>query len=168
MDADDYKTEMVCGMSEAWKLAQAQVRKAQSRQKTQHDQKCNSTFYQPGERVFLYMPAEKACKAHKFAKAFDGPYRVVDTFSNGVEVRPVDKPQADTIRVVLNRVRRCSDCVADEFWPTRQKAATMRKKSRKTVSRQDPPHELEVTSGAEQWRGRLRSSARRQQDEDVC
>ena len=34
VDADDYKTEMVCGMSEAWKLAQAQVRKAQSRQKT--------------------------------------------------------------------------------------------------------------------------------------
>ena len=125
----------MCQMSEAWKLAQAQVQKALSRQKKQHDWKCNSPLYQPGEGVLVYMPAEKACKAHKFAKAFHGPYRVVDTFSNGVEVRPVNKPQADTIRMALNRVRRC---VADEFWPTRQKAATVRKKSQKTVSRQNP------------------------------
>ena len=73
-------------MCEAWKLAQAQVKKAQ---KTQRDRKCNSPFYQPGERVFVYMPAEKACKAHKIAKAFHGPYRVIEwRWDQSINLKP--------------------------------------------------------------------------------
>ena len=36
-----------------------------------------------------------------------------------VVVRPVDRPQADSIRVAYNRIRHCTDSIPDVFWPTR-------------------------------------------------
>ena len=65
------------------------------------------------------MPAAKACKAYKFARPFSGPYRIVEQSETGVVVRPVDQPQADTIRVACNRIRHCADSILDVFWPTR-------------------------------------------------
>ena len=41
-----------------------------------------------GERVFVYMPKEKANKDYKFARPFHGPFEVLET---GVIVRPVGR-----------------------------------------------------------------------------
>ena len=90
-----------------------QVQKAQQRQKHQHDRRAQDPGFRVGDRVFVYMPAKKSGKAHKFAKPFQGPYRIVSLFENGAEVRLVDKPSAGTIRVALNRVRRCPCDIPD-------------------------------------------------------
>ena len=79
-----------------------------------------------GDRVFVYMPAAKACKAYKFARPFYGPYRIVEQSETGVVVRPVDRPQADPIRVAYNRIRHCADSIPDVFWPTRARVTQTR------------------------------------------
>ena len=37
IDIDDYKTELVTIMSDAWKIAQEHIKVAQTKQKTQYD-----------------------------------------------------------------------------------------------------------------------------------
>lgn len=81
-------------LGEAWELA-----------KYQHDKKANDVNFSAGDRVFVYMPALKANKIYKFAKPFEGPYRVLTTYDNGAEVRLVDQPSAESIRVAMDRLR---------------------------------------------------------------
>ena len=107
LDLDDYKSELTTGLAEAWELAQANVRKAQQRQKKQHDRRARGPEFHIGDRVFVYMPAAKRGKAYKFAKPFSGPYRIVSLYNNGAEVQLIAKPRSETIRVALNRIRRC-------------------------------------------------------------
>ena len=118
-DLDTYKEEVAFKFSEAWKLAKDNIKIAQKCQKEQYDRKTRSPKFKVGDRVFVYMPAAKACKAYKFARPFYGPYRIIEQSQTGVVVRPVDKPQADSIRVAYNRIRHCADSIPDMFWPTR-------------------------------------------------
>ena len=59
------------------------------------------------------MPGAKRGKAYKFARPFEGPYRMVALYDNGADVTHVDKPQSSPIRVALNRVRRCPREIPD-------------------------------------------------------
>ena len=105
---DDYMTNLTREMSAAWKLAQEQVQKAQKRHKLQHDKRATTSQFVIGERVFLYVPGLKAGPNYKLARPFKGPYIVVASYPNGVELVPADKPRATPIRVSLDRVRRCA------------------------------------------------------------
>ena len=60
-----------------------------------------------GDRVFAYMQGSKTGKACKLACIYHGPYRVVTALGCGVDVRPVDKPNATPICVALSRIRWC-------------------------------------------------------------
>ena len=63
----------------------------------------------------LCIRQQKKCgKAYKFAHPFKGPYRVVKLFPNGAELSLVDKPNGSTIRVALNRLRRCPKEILDD------------------------------------------------------
>ena len=108
-------------MADAWELARKNICRAQTQQKRQHDHCSRPADFKVGDRVFVYMPAAKLTKADKFARPFYGPYRVVETCTNGVEVCPVDGPQTTPIRVALNRVRFCPAQLADAFWPSKSK-----------------------------------------------
>lgn len=71
-----------------------------------------STFQQ-GDRVFVYMPVAKRGKAYKFTKLFSGPYRIVELFNNGAAVQLISRPHSGTVRVALNRIRRCPKEIPD-------------------------------------------------------
>jgi hypothetical protein len=103
---------LATGLKGAWGLAQKQVVKAQEAQKRSYDQKAKEANFKEGERVFAYMPKEKASKAYKFARPFHGPYRVTGVLDTGVTVCPVHRPDEESIRVALNRVRRCPEAIA--------------------------------------------------------
>ena len=117
IELDDYKTTMAQMMQEAWGLAQQNLKKAQKKQKLYHDKKSNRPDFRVGDRVFVFMPVLKSGPAHKLARPYKGPYRVIATYPNGVELVPVDKPKAIPIRVALNRVRRCPSDVPQESLP---------------------------------------------------
>ena len=41
----------------------------------------------------MYMTAAKETEAHKFARPFHSPYRIMQQSDTGVTVCPIDKPQ---------------------------------------------------------------------------
>ena len=79
----------------------------------QHDRHSHCPVFHVEDRAFVYMPAMKSGPAHKFARPYKGPYRVVATFNNGDKVYPVDRSHPRPIRVALNRVRCCPAEIPD-------------------------------------------------------
>ena len=74
IDVDTYKGVVAFKLSEAWKLARDNIKKAQQYQKKQYNRKTRLPRFEVGDRVFVYMPAAKSCKAYKFARPFHDPY----------------------------------------------------------------------------------------------
>ena len=74
IDLDDYKTELVTSLSDAWKLASEHIKEAQQRQKRQYDRRSKELHLKVGDRVMVYMPLEKKGKARKVARPHFGPY----------------------------------------------------------------------------------------------
>ena len=104
LDSDDYRAGLVQTLSEAWERAQKNVKVAQHRQKIQHDRKVRMPKFSLGDRVFVYKPAAKSCKAYKFARPFHGPYRIIQLHDGGADVTLVDKPKEPPIRVPFERL----------------------------------------------------------------
>ena len=103
-------------LSQAWDTAQ-------SKQKNYYDRKAKVVF-KVGDRVFLFKPSAKTGKAHKFARLFHGPFRVVETARNNTSIRPVDRPQAEPTLVSFDRLRTCPEGIDDVFWPNHRAVAT--------------------------------------------
>ena len=114
IDVGDYRSEIAIRMSTAWESAQSKIKSAQQQQKYQHDKKVKDPKVREGDRVFVYSPAEKLTKAHKFARPFKRLYRVKKVFDNDVELLKIGDPNSPSLRVSLNRVRHCPMEIADE------------------------------------------------------
>ena len=121
IDINDYKSEMMTSLSQAWKLAQENIKVAQKRQKTQYDKKTCDTNLKVGDRVMVLMPSEAKGEKRKLARPFHGPFRVLTVTPTNAEVRLVDDPKAASIFVALDRVRLCYPEQADITWTGRSK-----------------------------------------------
>ena len=154
VDLATYKEQVVQGLTEAWGLAQSHVRRAQDRQKKVHDQHAVAPSFQVGDRVFLYEPAAKSSKAHKFARPFSGPHRIVCLYQNGADIRPVDKPQKAAIRVSLNQLRPCPVEIVNQECTTAGASSTSPVDSTTTQMK----NSISGSSSAEDtaWTSRLR------------
>ena len=93
--------------------ARTRIKEAQKKQKYQHDKRAKDPQMFEGDRVFVYSPAERCGKAYKFARPFKGPYRVVKMLPSGAELSLIAEPNGPTIRVALNRLRRCPKEILD-------------------------------------------------------
>ena len=144
MDVDDYCSQLVQNLSESWERARKSIQKAQKLQKKYHDKRVRMPTFTEGCRVFVYMPAARSGKAYKLSRPFHGPYRIVKMHESGADVRPVDRPKEESIRVAFNRLRVCADEIPNEFWPPR---------GMKTTSKRLLPNVPTSTV----WQGRLRS-----------
>uniref|UniRef100_A0A1X7UR29 Integrase catalytic domain-containing protein n=1 Tax=Amphimedon queenslandica TaxID=400682 RepID=A0A1X7UR29_AMPQE len=116
VDVDDYKSELMISLTEAWDIARSSISKAQKAQKKQRDKEVRVKPIRVGDRVMVYMPHEAMGKNRKLARPHFGPYRVVEVHPNGVTVKPVDKPRDATIRVNLDRVTLCPNELLDTSW----------------------------------------------------
>ena len=123
IDMEDYTSEVAIRMSEAWGLAHKNVKRAQNRQK-QHDKRARPVTFQPGQRVFVFIPAAAQGKTRKFARPYYGLYRVKEASEQGVVVRLIDNPRGKEIRVSLDQVCCCPTQLGDEFWPKKGKQST--------------------------------------------
>ena len=131
VDLDDYKRELTLGLSQAWELAQNNIKRAQAQQKCQYDKKTAPVEVKVGDRVMIYMPTEVQGKKWKLARPFHGPYRVITATPNNVEARLVDDPTAEPLFVSWDRVRSCYLEQGDETWtgPRRKRRKKKKKKS---------------------------------------
>ena len=159
-DIDTYKSEVNERLASTWELAREQVEKAQHKQKKQHDRHSRDPGFKVGERVFVYMPAEVRGKAYKFARPFRGPYRILRLFENGAEVRLIDKPKADSIRVALNRVRRCPPEITDSMNKNNDEIRVTTTIDQDQEAQKTPESGISSSSSNEQvggaWHNRLR------------
>ena len=64
-----------------------------------------------GKDTQIWLLRKSSC----FIRPFYGPYRIVEQSGTGVVCRPVDRPQADPIKVAYNRIRHCADSIPDVF-----------------------------------------------------
>lgn len=165
MDVDDYKAELVTGLSTAWEAARRNVERAQQKQKKFFDRRARDPGFRVGDRVFLYVPSEKSGQAYKFAKPYRGPYRIVGLYENGADLRLVSRPGDQTIRVALTRLRRCPEEIGDPSWPATE-AECLAPSVESENSRDDPPEVAEQDETPSVWRGRLRP--REKLSEDAC
>ena len=153
VDLTDYRADLTDGLTTAWSLAREQIQKSQHKQKKYYDRSASASNLQVGDRVFLYVPSAKAGKAHKFARPFHGPYRVLELTPNDARIIPVHRPKDEPIFVALDRIRRCpSEISTEDFWPM------------KTRKRTETPHTTPAEHGPSpgpsdppNWSGRLRS-----------
>ena len=58
VDIDDYKSKLLHGLSEAWKLPRSEMQKSQKKQKYQYDCRSKQRNFQAGDRVMVYVPYE--------------------------------------------------------------------------------------------------------------
>ena len=113
VDVDDYKAELVTGLSTAWEAARRNVEQAQQKQKKFFDWRARDPGFRVGDRAFLYVPSEKSGQAYKFAKPYRGQYQIVGLYENGADLRLVSQSGDQTIRVALSRLRRCPEEIGD-------------------------------------------------------
>lgn len=111
-EVGSYLEELVTNLQEAWELARQNVKRAQRKQQRNYNRKTKIAPFRVGDRVFLHVPSAKRGKAHKFARPFKGPYRILTLYSNGADIRLVDSPQDQPKRVSLNRLRKCPKQIA--------------------------------------------------------
>ena len=108
IDVEDYKEELLSGLTLAWKLARANIQKAQGTQKQNYDRKCTKDVnLKAGDRVMVFMPAESQGKNWKLSRQFHGLYRVLQVTPTNAEVRLIDRPKDEPIFVALDRIRLC-------------------------------------------------------------
>ena len=122
IDVDTCKGEMAIKFNIAWDLAQNNIKRAQKHQKAYYDKQSKPPRFKVGDRVFVHMPTAKATKAYKFARSLHGPNTIIQQSDTGVVVHPIDKPQAEPMRVAYNRIRHYCDSLPNKFWPTRARS----------------------------------------------
>ena len=141
IDSEDYRSELVRGLSDAWKAAAQCVTTAQAKQKRVYDRRAKHVDYRVGDRVLVHMPHEATGKAAKLARPFFGPYRVLGVTSTNAEVRLVDKPDDPPIFVSLGRIRPCYEEIPDVSWS----GHSPRKRRRKRVTVVSPVERVDTS-----------------------
>jgi len=107
LNLDDYCSELVARISTAWESAMEHIKGAQEKQKRFHDHQLRFLRYQLVIGSWSTFLRSVRKRAYKFSGPFRGPYQVQRLFPNGAEVSSLMKDKNRTIRVALNRVRRC-------------------------------------------------------------
>ena len=139
VDIDDYKSELIVNLSQAWKLAQGNIKIAQEHQKSQYDKKSRDVNLEVGDRVMVLMPAEAKGEKRKLARPFHGPFRVLTVTPTNAELRLVDDPKAAPIFVALDRVRLCYPEQGDVTWTGKAKRRA-KARFKKSNSNLTPPN----------------------------
>ena len=133
IDMDDYKSEMIANMSDAWKLSRENIKMAQLKQRTGYDKHSREVKLKVGDRVLVYMPGEVRGKAWKLARPFHGPYRVLALMPTNAEVRLVDCPTSESIFVPLSRLGKSYEELSNETWTGAKKRTRIHLQRKKNV-----------------------------------
>ena len=115
VDLLDYCSELVVHLFDAWALAHQNIKKAQSKQKTQYDKRSTAPKVKVGDRVMVYFPDQVKGKVWKLARPYHGPYEVITLTNTNTEVCLVGSSKNDSIFVVLDRIRACPEEIQLRF-----------------------------------------------------
>ena len=156
-DIEDCVGEITSHMSDAWEWAWVQVSKAQKEQKQQYDKYARPNKFSAIDRVLVYTPAKTTEKSRKFARPYHGPYRILEATGQGPIVRPVANPPGKSIRVSLDRLRKCPEGVPNVFWSGRWKQLLPSNGERDHSTKVSTKADVSKQTKDGVWKGRLRS-----------
>ena len=104
LDVDDYKSEIMLSLAQAWELAAKNAEKSQERMKYYYDQKARESTIKEGDLVMIYTPEVRPHHSKKLSTTFNGPFRVYKVTPTNAHIRPLDHPRAKLRTVHLNRL----------------------------------------------------------------
>ncbi|UYV71013.1 K02A2.6-like [Cordylochernes scorpioides] len=81
-DQEDYNREIVTRAEETRQLARLHTLRAQEGNKRLYDAKHREMSYQPGDKVWIFIPVRKIGISEKLIKRYFGPYRVTRRISD--------------------------------------------------------------------------------------
>ncbi|UYV74773.1 hypothetical protein LAZ67_12000923 [Cordylochernes scorpioides] len=81
-DQEDYNREIVTRAEETRQLARLHTLRAQEGNKRLYDAKHREVSYQPGDKVWIFIPVRKIGISEKLIKLYFGPYRVTRRISD--------------------------------------------------------------------------------------
>ncbi|UYV67669.1 hypothetical protein LAZ67_5001527 [Cordylochernes scorpioides] len=81
-DQEDYNREIVTRAEETRQLARLHTLRAQEGNKRLYDAKHREVSYQPGDKVWIFIPVRKIGISEKLIKRYFGPYRVTRRISD--------------------------------------------------------------------------------------
>jgi hypothetical protein len=134
VDIEDYRSELVTKLTDAWATAREHIKGAQDTQKIQYDRRAEKANVRVGDRVMVYMPSDVQGKERKLARPYHGPYRVLKVTPTNAEVILVDRPKDPSIFVSLSRVRQCYEEMEDRSWTGPRKKRKRKCRRAKTTS----------------------------------
>lgn len=104
IDLDDFVFHITQNFTNAWKLANDNIKTQQLRQKTNYDKKVFVQNILKNDLVLIYKPANKVGRSPKLTHTWVGPYRVVDVQTPNVIVCDT-KNVSKTQKLHLNNVK---------------------------------------------------------------
>jgi len=113
----------------------------------------------------VYTPAERTGKAYKFACPYKGPYRVLQLYDSGVQVKLVSKPNSESIGVALNRIHLCPaeivNAEGNESNETVEHDQLLRNGTEVLQNQTNSYYECGSPEGEDSWPRRLRPRAKK-------
>lgn len=107
--SDDYKSEMVTRLQEAFTLAKDNLQAAQRKQKEQYDLKSDVINYAIGEKIWVFNPSTKPGLSTKLLHNWHGPYIIIDKLSDvNYKIQMCDSKKSEQT-VHVNRIKHFVD-----------------------------------------------------------
>ncbi|UYV77011.1 hypothetical protein LAZ67_14002809, partial [Cordylochernes scorpioides] len=106
-DQEDYNREIVTRAEETRQLARLHTLRAQEGNKRLYDAKHREVSYQPGDKVWIFIPVRKIGISEKLIKRYFGPYRVTRRISDVTyEVESLDTTNRRRLISTLQLVKK--------------------------------------------------------------
>ncbi|CAC5393704.1 unnamed protein product [Mytilus coruscus] len=107
--SDDYKSEMVTRLQEAFTLAKDNLQAAQRKQKEQYDLKSDVINYAIGDKIWVFNPSTKPGLSTKLLHNWHGPYVIIDKLSDvNYKIQMCDSKKSEQT-VHVNRIKQFVD-----------------------------------------------------------
>ncbi len=100
----DYKSQTMKRLSDAFQLVKKNLERARLQQKQQYDKRAKNFEYQVGDKVLLDVRAVIPGVSKKLLPRFEGPYRILKICNNhNVEILPTKGEKVQLVHV--NRIK---------------------------------------------------------------
>ncbi|CAC5372715.1 unnamed protein product [Mytilus coruscus] len=107
--SDDYKSEMVTRLQEAFTLAKDNLQAAQRKQKEQYDLKSDVINYAIGDKIWVFNPSTKPGLSTKLLHNWHGLYVIIDKLSDvNYKLQMCDSKKSEQT-VHVNRIKQFVD-----------------------------------------------------------
>ena len=113
---EDYRHELIMGLSSARELAASTLKNAQQKSKARYDANAVVREFRIGDWVLVRFPSDETGRNRKLSQPWHGPYRVLDQNATTLTVEKVYRSKNKSIRIHQSRVKFCPPDLPPGFY----------------------------------------------------